>query len=317
MTLAEPTSVGVIIGRFQVPKLHGGHSHLFDLVLRRHKRVLVLLAIPAWKGGIKNPLDYQTRKQMIESVYPEAFVAYIKDRQTNEDWSKDIDDTIRDIFPLEKITLYGGRSGFIPFYSGQFETVQTVEDPIYDTESGTILRESAASLPRDSEDFRAGVIYATFAQPDGICMCVDAAITRVSNFTTGAVEVLLIRKPMEKKWRFPGGRVDRGDASLETAVGREVREETGVEVGKPSYIGSGGPIPDWRSQQVGIAIYSAFYHLPYIYGHAKGGDDAAEAQWFSLFPLKQEAMELCHQQYLVMLQWWASKNLISPKEVEV
>src|SRR5271156_3658513 len=211
MSLPGPLDVGVIIGRFQVPELHIGHKKLFSIVMNRHKRVVVLLAIPAWRGGTKNPLDYTSRQQMIHTDYPDVLVSYICDRQTDEAWSKDVDRIVKSFYPLEKATLYGGREGFISHYTGELPTIETLEDPSLDAQSGTDARDNAAALPRNSADFRAGVIYGTFAVPSQICMCVDGAVIDTSK---AEPRLLLIRKPNEKKWRFPGGRVDPGDISL-------------------------------------------------------------------------------------------------------
>lgn len=306
MTLPGPTDVGVIVGRFQVPELHKGHRKLFDIVMSRHRRVLVLLGVPAWIGGLKNPLDYNSRKQMVETAYPTAVVLPIKDQQTNEAWSKSVDSAIRSVFPLERITLYGGRKGFTSFYRGELPTVETLEDPAFDTESGEAVRDRTSALPINSSDFRSGVIYAAFGQPTGPIMCVDGAVTRD---TIRGPELLLIRKPNELKWRFPGGKLERTDLTLETAVNREVREETGVEVGVPHYICSGGPLPDWRAEQNGMAIYSSLYHMPYIYGAAHGTDDAAEAKWFLIKDLDDSITEPCHTSFMYQfIDWYRFMN---------
>lgn len=306
MSLSAPTHVGVIIGRFQVPELHPGHKKLFNIVLGRHKRVLVLLGLPAWKGGIKNPLDYRTRELMISNAYPTVTVSYITDRQTNEEWSADVDRAIRSIYPLERVTLYGGRGGFTSQYCGSFPSIETLEDPAFDTQSGTAIRDSTAALPIDSADFRAGVIYSAYSLPTSVAMCVDAAIVRYEPII--GHQVLLVRKPNERNWRFPGGKVEPVDPSLERAVSREAREETGLEVGKPIYIGSEGKIPDWRGEQSGIGITSALFFMPYIYGAATAADDVAEARWFNVSSLKDETFEPCHKGFRLLLVEWLIAN---------
>lgn len=306
MSLPESTDVGVIIGRFQVPMLHKGHLKLFETVLARHKRVLVLLGNSAWRGGIQNPLDYHTREQMIRGLFPNVLVSLITDRRTNEEWSQDVDKAIRSIFPFERITLYGGRKGFVSFYSGVFSTVETLEDPLFDSQSGTDLRSATAALPIDSIDFRSGVIYACHALPPKLNMCVDGAVIQLT--ANNEPLILLIRKPMEQNWRFPGGKLDDSDNSLDEAVVREVREETGVEVGKPIYITSEGHVPDWRATKSGLTIHSAIFYVPYIFGSAKGSDDAEVAQWFPLLQIGEDNMEACHKSFLSKVQAWYLKR---------
>ena len=301
MSLPETKDVGVIIGRFQLPELHEGHKKLFEVVMARHKRVLVLLGIPAWVGGVSNPLDYKTREQMIRSNYPDATISYIKDRQTNEEWSQDVDKAIKNLYPFEKITLYGGRKGFITQYCGSLPTVETLEDPTFNSHSGTDIRNATAALPINSVNFRAGVIYANGNQMEPLTMCIDGAVLKKRH---DKVDVLLIRKPNELLWRFPGGRLDRTDKTLEAGANREVREETGVEIGKAFYIASEGGIPDWRANKSGIVIASVLYAFPYLFGAAVGGDDAAEARWFELDNLTWTDMEPCHRNFLSTLKVW-------------
>lgn len=302
LSLPDALSVGVIIGRFQVAQLHPGHKKLFDIVMSRHKRVLVLLGIPAWRGGNKNPLDYKTRELMIRNAYPDVTISYIGDRQTNEKWSKDVDKAIKHLYPFEKIVLYGGRSGFTDHYNGSFQTITTLEDPTFDAQNGTTSRNNTAALPRDSEDFRSGVIYSSYAVPSALVMCVDGAVLR--HQPNIGLQVLLIQKPNERQWRFPGGKLETTDRDLETACAREVREETGIEVGPALYIGSNSAIPDWRGEQSGIGIASSLLFLPYLYGAIQAGDDAEKGKWFILNELTKDNMEPCHRDFLSMLQAW-------------
>jgi bifunctional NMN adenylyltransferase/nudix hydrolase len=298
VNLPKATDVGVVIGRFQVPNFHVGHRSLLNLVRTRHKRVLVLLGSPAWKGGKADPLDYHTRALMFHQEYPDFLVAPITDQQTDETWSSLVDRTIQNVFPLSTVTLYGARDSFIEHYHGRFETkeiIQSVES------SGTSVREETAGMPQEKESFRAGVIYGILNNPTSVVTAVDGAVLRIG---PTYLDIVLIRKPDEKLLRFPGGKVDATDESFEYAVNREIREETGLEIDKPVYVTSSCSLPDWRANGAGITVHSSLFAARYIYGAPKGGDDAAEAGFYDLKSLTENMMEQCHRKLLTKLQQW-------------
>ena len=90
--------------------------------------------------------------------------------------------------------------------------------------------------------------------------------------------VLLIRRkhpPFAGDYALPGGFVELGE-TVEAACAREVREETGVEVGTLQLIGVySTPGRDPRGHTVSIAFAT---RLP-IEVDARAGSDAASAEW--------------------------------------
>jgi bifunctional NMN adenylyltransferase/nudix hydrolase len=92
------------------------------------------------------------------------------------------------------------------------------------------------------------------------------------------MEVLLARKPDEKKWRFIGGFSDPRTPSLEEDAKREVQEEAGIEVEVISYLGS-TMIDDWRYRGEQDKIKTALFLAKYIFGKPEGADDVAEVKW--------------------------------------
>ena len=62
--------IGVIIGRFQVHELHNEHKKLIYSVLEQHEKVLLFLGTTSAVGTRRNPLDFITRKAMIEEAFP-------------------------------------------------------------------------------------------------------------------------------------------------------------------------------------------------------------------------------------------------------
>jgi 8-oxo-dGTP diphosphatase len=91
--------------------------------------------------------------------------------------------------------------------------------------------------------------------------------------------VLLIRRghpPFEGRWALPGGFLDWGETT-EQCGAREAREETGLTVKVGELLGVySRPGRDPRGQTVTV-----LYACRPLRGNAVGGDDAAEARWFT------------------------------------
>lgn len=273
------TSVGVIIGRFQVPELHKGHKALFDEVLSRHKKVIVLLGVAPVKLTRSNPLDYFTRELMVKRAYPKAIVLPIKDAPNDKHWSKAVDDAIASVVNDEAATIYGSRDSFIPAYSGVHATVEL---PASEKTSGTAIREAASKEVRGEKAYRTGVIYAAYNRYPTSYQCVDAVIWRPLNNISK--EILLARKHTDQAglYRLIGGFVSPNDETLEDAAKREAFEETGgLALGEPQYIFS-KRVHDWRySRNDTDQILTAVFLMQYLFGAEEPSDDIDELSWFN------------------------------------
>jgi len=89
-----------------------------------------------------------------------------------------------------------------------------------------------------------------------------------------AGRLLLIRRandPGRGQWSLPGGRVESGETD-ESAVARELHEETGLEVRVGSLIGS--------VQREAFLIFD--YRADAVGGSLAAGDDATDAAWLDL-----------------------------------
>ncbi len=94
--------------------------------------------------------------------------------------------------------------------------------------------------------------------------------------------LLILRKhdPYAGKWAFPGGFMDM-DETPEEAIVRELEEEThitGVELKQFKTYGALGRDP--RGRTISTLFLGFVEHSNDV--QAQGGDDAAEARWFSL-----------------------------------
>lgn len=286
----KKTPIGIIVGRFQVHELHEGHHSILKSVIDNHDKVVVFLGVSPAKGTKNNPLDYKSREQMLHESYPDLTIIPIKDVNNDEEWSKTLDDKIREIFAIGAVTLYGSRDGFIPHYRGQFPTVEL---QARFKVSGSEIRESLKDKSIADKNFRHGRISACFDKYPITFSTVDAAIL------DGNGNVLLARKKQDPKdkWRFIGGFIDaKTDLSAEEAVKREVMEETGsLGVGEPEYIGTAA-IDDWRYRNEQDGIMTTLFAIPYIFGKPRASDDINELEWFNIEKLvKSECYQMVEE----------------------
>jgi len=97
-------------------------------------------------------------------------------------------------------------------------------------------------------------------------------------------KVLLIKRayePFKGQWAIPGGRLE-GDETAEQCAAREMKEETGLDIEIIKLTGLySDPARDPRK------IITVGFIVRRIGGEVAAGDDAGEAQWFSLSDLPQ------------------------------
>lgn len=315
MSKLNDYTVGVLVGRFQVPSLHEAHKKLIQEVCNRHNnKVIVFVGVSPTLGTKENPLDFKCRKDMIEEAFPGIVVVPLADCLKDEVWSKNLDSQIRTIYPMGSVCLYGGRDSFLKCYKGNFDAY---EFPTHDYRPGKEVRETIGKETINSEEFRKGVIYSTQNQYKRTHLTVDVCIYRkYKSDSKNKFEVLLGRKSNETRYRFIGGFVE--SEPLEEAARREASEEANVAIeGNLEFIGS-YLVYDWRYEHTSDSVLTAFFAGECSWGGnvaETAGDDIEEVKWFDLKEVYNNRNEVIVKGHIKLIEKACEYfNLVKPKE---
>lgn len=298
-------SVGVIVGRFQIPELHEGHKQMIQFVSNKEDNILFVIGTIDGPPNDRYPLAFQQVRQSIIEFDTnrgrpvQMLITALVDVKCHKEWSRNLDRIITSYFPMEQVTLYGGRDSFIQYYSGKYNH-QTVTLSVQD--SGDAIRSECKSTPVNHSLFRRGIIYSQLNRHPVIYPTVDIAMYRKEKKQT---MVLLAKKDGQVGWRFPGGFVDFADESLEAAAKRELFEETKMTCeGDLIPIGS-LTVGDWRATGR-TKILTTLFAVPWCFGIPKASDDIAEVKWHPLCVDPNMVTE--HVPLWNMLQKWSLRK---------
>lgn len=288
----KQTEIGVIIGRFQLHNLHEAHKELIQYVIERHDKVIVFLGISSAIGTRRHPLDFITRKYMLEEVFSNLVILPLLDNKSDHVWSSQIRIKVREVFPSGDVTLYGSRDSFIPYYKGTWNCVE-LEPTTYI--SATDIRKKISKKVLQSEDFRAGIIYSVYNQYPITHSTIDLLIKKGN-------QILLGRKPTQKEFRFVGGFVDPTDENEIQSCKREGLEETGLELDNFKFICS-RKVEDWRYRGIKErGIMTHFYECEVIFGCPTPQDDIEELKWFSFDDLKENYEKILVSEHVKLFE---------------
>lgn len=304
-TFKNENAVGVVIGRFQVAELHQGHLDYINFVLNQnHDMNIMLLGLAPTKATKRNPLDFDSRRRMIEEAFPGKFtLMYQNDLPDDKDWANAVLKNISPIAGNRDIVLYGGRDNSLKYFPDNVKIV-IYEPTVYLPDNGTEQRITAGKQVKGTKDWRLGCLYATQNRYDTVFSTVDCAIFDDENYEY----LYLAKKEKEKKLRFVGGFADpHKDTSFEYTAKREATEETGLEVSNPIYIGS-TIIDDWRYRAENDKIITTFFAMKRVFGSPKAQDDIAELHKVKITDIYEEMFVPEHIVLWKMLKDWLKKN---------
>ena len=118
------------------------------------------------------------------------------------------------------------------------------------------------------------------------------------------LKVLLIERgiePFKGRWAFPGGFLNMDEDAI-TGAKRELREETGLE---DAFIEQFHTFSEVGRDPRGRVITIAHYALVRTQ-EVKGGDDAAQARWFSIPEVPPLAFDHAFGRRSISLLWGSS-----------
>ncbi len=98
---------------------------------------------------------------------------------------------------------------------------------------------------------------------------------------TDGARVLMIERghePYRGWWGLPGGAVELGE-TVEEALKREVREETGLEVAVGDLVAFKDAVGRDEDGRIVYHYVILFFLATHVGGSLRAGDDAAQARW--------------------------------------
>ena len=329
----------VYIGRFQ--PLHNAHVEIIRRAKSLADNLVIIIGSANQPRTYKNPFTTEERVAMIRDLAnkvgdPACAVRLDTARDSmynNQAWAARIQSAVNKNTTGDRVAIIGHDKDESTFYLKMFpqwihEEVELLE-PLNATDIRDLFFRKDAHegfirhvVPENTFKFMLGFMqtdeyqqiirerefidaykkqYASFPYPPTF-VTVDAVVICSGH-------ILMIKRraePGRGLWALPGGFLDaQTDKSVQDAMIRELREETGIKVPAPVLVGS---IQDNRVFDAigrstrGRTITHAFKivlpdgELPKV----KGQDDAEKARWV---PIAEVASEECYEDHADIIAW--------------
>ena len=327
----------VFIGRFQ--PLHNAHVEIIRKAAELANKVIIVVGSANQPRTFKNPFSYAEREYLIQDTYEfgtNLIVASNYDTIYNDDsWAVRVQNIVaKHTTKDSKIAIIGHKKDETSFYLDMFPQWELVEVDLIEELSASQIRQLyfredynpnfiRSVVPQNvleylnkfakTEEYKQILReiefvekyksqYASFPYPPTF-VTVDAVVVQSGH-------ILMIRRraePGRGLLALPGGFLDAyGDRTLEDAMLRELREETGLKVPAPVLRGNIVETKVFdaieRSTR-GRTITHAFLiklpngELPRI----KAGSDASSAKWI---PISQINRNECYEDHYEIINYF-------------
>lgn len=314
--------IAVFIGRFE--PFHNGHLNIIREGLEKADKVVVLVGSSFSPRSYRNPFTFNERMYMINNSInsDKVFIEPLEDSTYNDGkWIADVQSIVSSYsFDNCRIALIGHAKDSSSYYLKlfpQWDSINVVSNtnisstqirhnyfsnvPIYGHENVPVgTREFLDKFYRSSEYQNIVEEYAFIEHYKKSWDCAPYApiFVTVDACVVQSGHVLLIQRrarPGRGLWAMPGGFLNANE-KIETAVIRELKEETKIDVPVPVLKGSiitSRVFDDPFRSSRGRTITHAFLFdltsntkLPKV----KGSDDAAVAKWVPIAHIQREDM---------------------------
>jgi bifunctional NMN adenylyltransferase/nudix hydrolase len=280
-------SLGVIVGRFQTAQITPGHQFLFDEVYKKHDTVVTFVGSkpPLYQPDEKNPLDFFSRKKMLMTYNPNLSVLSITDKGDDESWSDDLDKKIDEIRGTFDAILYGSRDSFISHYTGKFKTVELESNIIY---SATSVRERIIQDAKDSDEFRAGVIYGLSNRIVSGIHCSYGLIVDSNS------RVLIGKRKGDKYYSLFGGMYSpEVDKTYSDTMKRTIREQLGsnIEIGNTKFLFD-TQLEHWAYSSSNEKVHGNFFICKVAWGYARPNHEFEFVEWVTVKEFENKMFSL-------------------------